>query len=223
MAVIQSGTTTDIVTVDPTMDAFRASIKPDEMSGAYSLSAATGAMTVIAAAGPIFSFRYAAGLGQLCVVKRVSITATVTTGFTAGQQIGYGLFMARNFLASDTGGTALAPFTGANQKFRTSGMNSSGVTDCRIATTGVLTAGTRTLDSQALGLVHAYALTATAGTIIQNYQFNLYNFNDYPIILQNNEGFVIANQILQGAGGLITAVINVEWFETDAYRASVII
>jgi hypothetical protein len=220
MAVIQSATTTDILTVDPTMKSFRTSMKPDELTGDFQVSAITGAMTVIAAAGPVFSFRYAPGFGQLCVVKRISITATVTAGFTAGQQLGYGVFVARNFLASDSGGTALAPFTGSNQKIRTA-LNSSGVTDCRISTTGVLTAGTRTLDTQPLGLTYAYAATTTAGTIINNVQLISYNFNDYPLVLQNNEGFVIANQVLQGAGGTVGLVVNVEWFETDAYKASV--
>lgn len=220
MAVIQSGNSTDIVTVDPTFQSFRTSIKPDEMTGAYTMSAVTGAMTVIAAAGPVFSFRYAPGLGQVCVVKRITITSTVTTGFTAGQQIGYGLYYARNFLTSDSGGTAIGPFQNSNQKNRTS-LTSSGVTDCRISTTGVLTAGSRTLDTQAISLAHAYAPTATAGTIISNTNLITYTFNDYPLVLQNNEGFVIANQILQGSGGLITLVVNVEWFETDAYRLSV--
>lgn len=220
MAVIQSATTTDIATVDPTMYAFRTSIKPDEQTGAYNIGATTGAMTAIAANGPVFSFRYAPGYGQLCVVKRVTVTATVIAGFTAGQSIGYGLFVARNFLASDTGGTALAPFTNSNQKVRTL-LTSSGVTDCRISTTGVLTAGTRTLDSQSLGITYAYAPTATPGTILTNVPLISYNANDYPLVLQNNEGFVITNQVLQGSGGTVGLTINVEWFETDAYRVSV--
>jgi hypothetical protein len=56
---------------------------------------------------------------------------------------------------------------------------------------------------------------------MNNIQLISYNFNDYPLVLLNNEGFVIANQVLQGAGGTVGLVVNVEWFETDAYKASV--
>jgi len=217
MAIIQSAVSTDLATVDPTMDALRTVLKPDELVGAYHLSATSGAMTLIAAAGPVFSFRYAPGTGQVCVIKRVLIGWNTTTGFTTGQALGFGLYSARSFIASDTGGTSLAPFIGNVQKNRTNQMITTQVTDARISTTAVLTAGTRTLDTQALGQTYFYAPTTTAGTHLTNTNLVLHNVNDHPIVLQNNEGLVIANQILMGAAGVGTLTVNIEWFEANSY------
>ena len=50
MAIIQSAASTDLATVDPTMKAVHLVLKPDELIGAYQLSATSGAMTAIAAA-----------------------------------------------------------------------------------------------------------------------------------------------------------------------------
>jgi hypothetical protein len=217
MAIIQ-GSSADVATVESTLKAVRVSIKPDDALGFYHVSSSTGAITTLAAGGPIFSFRYAPGLGQLCVIKRVSISFVATTGFTAGQQMGFGMYVARSFLTSDTGGTTIL-LANNNQKNNTRQVT-SGVVDARISTTAVLTAGTRTLDAQALGLAHFHAATTTAGTLLQPTNLISYNLNDHPLVLQNNEGFVITNQILMGAAGVGTAVVNVEWFETDAYKAS---
>jgi hypothetical protein len=216
MAIIQSAASTDLATVDSTQKALRSVIKPDEMVGYFNLAAATGSITTLAANGPIFSFRWAPGTGQVCVIKRVSISFTATTGFTAGQQMGYGLYFARSFSASDTVGTAITPILGASQKSRTTQMTSM-VTDARISAAAVLTAGTRTLDTQALGTTYFYAPTTTAGTLLSNTNLISYNIDDYPLVLQNNEGFVITNLVLMGAGGVGTAVVNVEWFEANSY------
>ena len=217
MAIIQSAASTDLATVDSTMKAVHLVLKPDELVGAYQLSATSGAMTLIAAAGPVFSFRYAPGTGQVCVVKRVLVAWNTTTGFTAGQAMGYGLYFARAFTATDSGGTALAPIIGSSQKYRTNQMITSQVIDARIPTTAVLTAGTRTLDTQALGQVYFYVPTTTAGTHLTNTDLISYDIDDYPLVLQNNEGFVITNQILMGAAGVGTLTVNVEWFETNYY------
>lgn len=214
MALFQSGVTTDSATIDPTFKSQRVVIKPDEALGSYQVSAATGAITTLAANGPIFSFRYAPGLGQVCVIKRVSISFIATTGFTAGQSMGFGMYVARSFIASDTVGTAIV-VTGNNQKNITKQVT-SGVVDARISAAAVLTAGTRTLDTQALGATQFYTGTA-AGTLLPNTNLVSYNANDYPLVLQNNEGFVITNQILMGAGGVGNAVVNVEWFETTSF------
>lgn len=216
MAVIQSSTSTDIATVEPSLKTLRAIVKPDDMVGSYQLSAATGAITTLAANGAVFSFRWAPGTGQLAVIKRVSIGFNCTTGFTAGQSMGFGMYVARSFTASDTVGTAITPIVGNNQKNRTTQMTSM-VTDCRISAAAVLTAGTRSLDTQALGSTQFYAPTTTTGTLLPSTNLISYNLDDYPLVLQNNEGFVITNLVLMGAGGVGTAYINVEWFEANSF------
>lgn len=217
MAQVQSPSTADLAIVDTSLKTLRVAIKPDQLLGSFNLSAASGALTGIAANAPVFSFRWASGVGQLCVIKRVSVNFVCTTGFTAGQSMGYNLVVARNFLASDTVGTAVAVGYTQNNKNRTSLYNST-VTDCRISAAAALTAGTRTLDANSLGSTYFYAQTTTAGTLLQNTPLVSYNWNDYPLILQNNEGFVITNALLMGAAGVGTLTVNVEWFETDGFK-----
>jgi hypothetical protein len=124
-------------------------------------------------------------------------------------------------LTSDSGGTALAPLAGNTNKHRTK-FDSSQVTDIRIASTGTLTAGTRTLDTNPLARVDAWigATTAGVGTTLPNTNLVFYNINDYPIVLENNAGFVITN-ILASVVMVFRMTVNIEWFETDAYRESV--
>ena len=217
MALIQSGIDTTLMTVDPTMKAAHVVIKPDELTGAYQLSLTSGALTTVAAgtasAGTVYSFRYAPGGSTVCVIKRVAVGFVTTTAFGTAQQMGFGLFAARSFTGADSGGTA-AVLTGNNNKYRTS-LATSSVTNVNIGTTGALTAGTRTLDAQPLGTVNFWV--AGVGTSLTNTDLISYDPNDYPFVLANQEGFVIQNQILMGATGVGTLVVNVEWFEATSY------
>lgn len=213
MAIIQSGADSTLLTIDPTFKAARVVIKPDELTGAYQLSLTSGALTTVAANAPIFSFRYAPGTNTVCVVKRVSIGYVATTAFGAAQQMGFGLFVARNFSGSDSGGNA-ATLTGNNNKYRTS-LATTAVTDIRIGSTTGLTVGTRTLDSQAIG--QTFYWVPGVGTSLVQTELISYDANDYPLVLASGEGFVINNQVLMGATGVGTAIVNVEWFEANAY------
>lgn len=217
MALIQSGIDTTLMTVDPTMKAAHMVIKPDELTGAYQLSLTSGALTTVAAgtasAGTVFSFRYAPGTGNVCVVKRISVGFVTTTAFSSAQQMGFGLFAARSFSGADSGGTA-ATLSGNNNKYRTS-LATTSVSNINIGTTGALTAGTRTLDAQPLGTVNFWV--SGVGTSLTTTDLISYDPNDYPFVLANQEGFVIQNQILMGAAGVGTLVVNVEWFEATSY------
>lgn len=217
MALIQSGADSTLMTVDPTMKAAHMVIKPDELTGAYQISMASGGLTTVAAstasAGTVFSFRYAPGGSTVCVVKRVSVGFVCTTAFGTPQQMGFGLYAARGFSGADSGGTA-ATLTGNNQKYRTS-LATTGVSNINMATTGALTAGTRTLDAQALGATYFYV--GGTGTSLVQTDLLSYDPNDYPFVLANNEGFTIQNLVLMGASGVGTLVVNVEWFEAASY------
>ena len=213
MALIQSGVDATLLTIDPTMKAARVVIKPDELTGAFQLASVTGAITTLAAGAPIFSFRWAPGTGAVCVVKRISVGFVCTTAFGAAQQMGFGVYAARSFSGSDSGGTAIT-LTGNNNKYRTQ-LASTQMTDVRVSTTAALTAGTRTLDANAFG--SNYFWVPGLGTSLLQTDLISYDANDYPIVLANNEGLVITNQILMGATGVGNAVINIEWFETAAY------
>lgn len=197
--------------VDATFRAARVSLRPAELIGYYSIAGASGALTGVAAAGPVFSFRNTGS--NLMLVRRVSVGFIVTTAFTAAQGLDYQLFRANSFTASDTGGTAL--FTAGQNKHRNSFTNITSAPDVRIASTAALTAGTRTLETVAMGFAGggATALGATmpAGDILEQ------DSGDYPLVLAQNEGLVIANGIAMGAAGVIRLRVNIEFAEASAY------
>jgi hypothetical protein len=221
MAIIQSAASTDLATVDPTMKSIHSVIKPDELVGSFHLGAASGLIAATAINSPLFSFRWAPGTGQFCAIRRISLGVMTTTGPTSAQLIGWNLLMARSWTASDSGGTALTPaaavVSAGTNKSRGSLQNSV-ATDIRIATTGALTAGTRVLDTQPLNSQYAWigATTAGVGTTLTNTNMIAYNSNDYPILLQNNEGFVIT-LALASVVMVHQIMVNVEWIEVNNY------
>jgi hypothetical protein len=44
-----------------------------------------------------------------------------------------------------------------------------------------------------------------------------YDSGDYPLVLAQNEGFVVTNGIAMGAAGVIRLQVSVEYAETAAY------
>jgi hypothetical protein len=224
MAIIQSGAaSTTLLTVDPTMLAARISERPPEILGAYGMGLTSGALTGVAAGGTVFSFRWApATTTQLCMVRRIEIGFSTTTAFTTAQSLQYSLQIARQWTASDTGGTAAA-FTQTNTgKFRTVMPTSAfaGGGQIMIANTGANTAGTRTLDTQAIAFTQGSS-TAVATTMLNNPIFQ-HQPGDYPIIFAANEGFIINNVQLMGAAGVINLTVNVEWMELAATTGNAI-
>lgn len=163
----------------------------------------------LAANSPLFSFRWSDAT-YLCIPDEIRVVVTVSGVITTSVATALELVIARSFTASDTGGTALT-LTGNNNKFRTSHATSL-VGDARIATTGTLTAGTRTLDNSAFS--HAPFVTGTAvGRPLDTTV--LYKRTDlFPIVLAQNEGFIIRNSAAGPATGTFVVHVYVRWFET---------
>jgi len=224
MAIIQSGANSTVLqTVDPTMLAARTSERPPEILGSYQMGLTSGALTVVAAGGTVFSFRWAPAVTtNLCMVRRIEVGFSTVTAFTAAQSLQYSMQVARNWTASDTGGTAAA-FTQTNTgKMRTVMPTSAfaGGGQIMIATTGANTAGTRTLDTQAMAFT-AGSSTAV-GTSLTTLPIWQHQSGDYPLILAANEGFIINNVQTMGAAGVINLVVNVEWMELAATTGNAI-
>jgi hypothetical protein len=224
MAIIQSGaTSTSVLTVDPTFAAARISDHPPEILGAYSMGLTSGALTTAAAGGTVFSFRWAPATStQLCMVRRVEIGFSTTTAFTTAQALQYSLQVARNWTASDTGGTA-ALFTQTNTGKQRTSMPTSAFASggqLMIATTAANTAGTRTLDTQVLGFTQG--ASTGVGTVFTSAPIFQHSPGDYPLIFANNEGFIINNVVLMGAAGVINLTVNVEWMELSATTGNAI-
>jgi hypothetical protein len=202
------GTTQEI---DATFRAARVSIRPAEVIGYFTVSGASGALTGVAANGPVFSFRNTGS--NLILVRRLSIGFVTTTAFTTAQGLDYQMLRANSFTGSDSGGTAL--FTAGQNKHRNSFTNITSAPDIRISSTGALTAGTRTLETAGMGI--AGGSSTAVGTSMQASDLLRYDSGDYPLVLAQNEGFVVTNGIAMGAAGVIRLQVSVEYAETAAY------
>ena len=199
--------------VDPLHKAIRVSLKPNESLGWNSVGAQSGLITGVAANGALFSFRNLSA--NPIVIRRVGVGFLCSTAFTTAQKMDFALIIARAFSASDSGGTAIA-LTGNNAKHRTS-LGTPTSVDMRIATTAALTAGTKTLDTNTIGIVGAWV--GAAATIINTAPDNLlsHNAGDYPVVLAQNEGINIQNLTAMGAAGVGSFYLNIEFAEVANY------
>ncbi len=194
------------------------------------MSAQAVGLTTIAAAtataGHVFSARWNPGSGgQLCLVRYLALNWVLTTAFGAAQNMGWDVIVARGYTASHTGGTAIdmGSTTANTGSTRTAtGTSLFTANSVRIGGSGALTAGTQTLDANSFRATQAwqgavglnYPTTALpnealidarddgAGSVVRT-----------PIVLANNEGFVIRNLVLMGATGVGTLTVTMEWEE----------
>lgn len=211
MAIQVQGNGGTTVEADATFRAMRSTLRPAECINWNSMGATSGAMTGVAAAGPVFSFRNTGA--NLIIVRRLSVGFVTTTAFTTAQALSFAVYRATGFSASDTGGTAL--YTAGQNKYRTSLTNISSAPDIRIGSTGALTAGTRTLDTVALGI--GGGSSTAVGTSLSPIGLLTHDAGDYPIVLAQNEGLVMTNLIAMGAAGVINLHVNIEFLEATSY------
>lgn len=211
MALQVIGSGGAILEVDATFKAARVSLRPAEVINWNSFGAVSGALTGVAAAGPVFSFRNT-GANPL-MVRRIQVGFATTTAFTAAQALVYSLLKANGFTASDSGGTSL--YTAGANKHRNSMTNIASAPDIRIAAAAALTAGTRALEAVALGI--AGGSSTGVGTSMPQTPLLSHDAGDYPLILAQNEGLVIANGIAMGAAGVIQLLVNIEFAEVVSY------
>ena len=180
--------------------------------GEYRIALASGAVIGLGADEPVFSLQWTSAALAM-VVKRVNFFWTITTAFGTAQNVAYGLYVARSYTVADTGGTA-STLTTNNAKLKTSFPTTS-VADMRIATTGTLTAGTRTLDAHPLVIKSGGSNTLGQGT--ENPISKEFGVLDatMPIILLQNEGLVLNGLVAYGATGVTTVYVELEWSEVD--------
>jgi hypothetical protein len=214
MAQIQGADGT-VMGVDAPFNAARVSVWPQPSDGKYRLGQFTGLLTGLAASAEFFQFRWASAT-HLAAIEFIKVRYVVITGFTAAQELGFDMTLASSWSANGTGGTAVVP--GAlNLKNRSSFVDSK-VADLRIATTAALGAGTKTLSGNPMMTTAAKTLAAAA--TVQDAAFedviDLTNSGDSPIILAQNEGFVLRNAVLMGAAGTVRASVQVAWAELAA-------
>lgn len=222
--------------VDPGHNALRVGVMPlDHTSpygvlGHYRANLITGTTVSLAANSPIASIRWADAT-RLFVLMRIEASSQVAAAITAATLVDLEAIIARGFTAADSAGTAIV-LTGNNQVNRSQGqaaMKPSSVADMRVAATGQLTAGTRTLDGVGFGfaswqMLSAPTLGATANTAVavgagEDTSRILYKWDglgQYPITLGTNEGIILRNSSAGPVTGGIRYAITVEWAEVFA-------
>lgn len=202
--------------VDAAFRASRVTPRPEQVLGAFRVAAFSGLTAGLAANTPVFSLRWTDS-SNLFLLKYLRVRAAVITGFTAAQELAFDAIAARAFTASDSAGTAIT-FTGNNAKKRTA-LATSLVGDCRIAAAVTLTAGTRTLDANPfmVGVGKTLAAAATVQDAAIESVIDFTDGVDYPLVLAQNEGFLVRNTIAQGAGGTVRWGIEAAWNEVASY------
>lgn len=227
MAIIQTAAASSgSAIVDPTFQAIHFSERPPEILGAYQYAITSGAVTGVLAGGLLFSFRFnPATTTNLCMIRQVEIGFASTTAFTAAQSLQYSMQIARAFTVVDSGGTSGA-WTQANTgKMRTSmptsQMSLSG-SNIQIATTGTMSIGTRTLDTQPIAYMNGTVPVAASMGSVPLTAIYQHQSGGYPLILGYQEGFIINNVQTMGALGVGNLTVNVRWMELSATSGNVI-
>lgn len=218
MAIQLQGNGGTVAEVDGTnYRAMRTTLRPLDYGslGSYRVSGLSGTMAAgLAANAEVFQFRWVDAT-RLCVVTSVlwDGLSGSATAFTAGFAK-VDMMIARSWTADGSGGTTLT-LAGNNQKMRSS-MNTTLIGGSRIASTAALTAGTKTLDAQAIG---QYSAAIGTGTSVQHMpQFDLFHADpggESPLILSQNEGFVVRATV--PATGTWQFGVTVCWTELTAY------
>jgi hypothetical protein len=188
----------------------------------YRYSGFTGTIgAALAASSELLQFRFVSGTKSFAIVDKVVFEGLgIVAVATAGGPLGFELVPARGWTVAGSGGTRIAT-TGDNLQTETALTNSQ-VSDIGISTTGALTVGTKTLDANAQGGT-IMAIGTGAVTTYQVIPFgpsDLYNASDagfQPLVLANQEGFVIRTTHTGPAALTYVARFKVVWAEVTAF------
>lgn len=190
--------------------------------GAYSLGMASGTMAAALGSGSeLFQFRYVTAASRICLVQEVRFSAGANVAATAAGLVPINMTVARSWTAAGSGGTR-ATLTGDNAQLRTS-MATSEVNDAGISSTAALTAGTKTLDTANIGSttlgIGTGALTVAANLNLceSRILFQAGGGGQYPLVLANQEGFVIRTGAAFPATMTWGFSVAVKWMEVPAY------
>jgi len=218
MAIIQSGATADLLTVDPTFKAARVTLRPNEMTGSYRAVGVSGTIAAATGAGALFTFKYtASGSGTVAILRRISIGLQVTTLYTQGG-IRFSCYHTRaSFTQGTTGATALT-LTSNNAKKRTS-QATTGAT-AYITTIGLITGDTAAGEDAtpfASGGMDLPAVVTTRPYAGLYDLYDGYSTNVYPMVFATTEGFRLKNDTAFAAAGSGNLIVQVEWDEMATY------
>jgi hypothetical protein len=211
MAIQTQGFGGTVTEVDSTFRASRVTVRPTEVINWQTCGGTSGLITVLAAAGIVYAFRNT-GANPI-LIRSIRVGFCTTTAFTAAQSLQYQLVKATGYTVSETVGTQL--YTVGQNKHRGSMTNVSSAPSINIATTVVCSGGTRTLETTPMGMING--TVSTIGTTVPVQTIWSHDPEDYPWYLAQNEGFVILNGQVMGAGGVGNLQVLTEFSEVTSY------
>lgn len=226
MAVIEGGVSGALAGVGAEAASAQHTIRFPVAHGAggfYRVGETSGTMAAaLAANAEIFQFRYVTAASRIALVYKVSISAGANLAATAAGLVSLKLTQARAWTGAGTGGTRIS-LAGDNVNLRTSYATPE-VNDIGISTTAALTAGTKTLDTANTGAVSLGIGTGAITTAVnlnlldQVPLFDADGEGQHPIVLANQEGFVIRNGATAWPATMTwNFSVNVLWGEVPAF------
>lgn len=169
----------------------------------------SGALVSLSSNAPIWSIQNTA-TDRALWIRGVWAQFVATVAPTTAQQINLGAYIARSFSVADSGGTTVA-FAAGTTKLRSNYSDPSGISIRYSNATGAITAGTRTLDANAVGMVGAWVPNPIVGGAVIPMQALVDTDSPEPsIILGPNEGLVINSVNAFGAALAGVATITAE-------------
>ena len=191
--------------------------------GKYRVAAVSGLMTGLAANNLVFSARFAPTGNVRAAIAGLRLKSQLITPGSAAFEFTFAAYLARSFTASDSGGTAVLP-SGLNNLLASidDSSHATNFTDMRIASTGALTSGTRTVDANPILVLPAaqlstsppsqsYNESALEPSSDQRYVANLQGQTGGTAT--NAEGIIVANQAAFGTSAVVRLIVELEWYE----------
>jgi hypothetical protein len=209
-------------------------LRPNE--GAYANASPSGLLTTVAAgtasAGHIWAFQWPAVTAaqanggesrKFAIIQRLRVRAFTITGFTAAQEVRFALFKLTGYTAPHTGGVAtVVPSTkrtgtAAGVVPPSIGAMPASRAVIQVGNTGALTDGTHDAPGDPIRTMVSSELAAAA-TVQKGVIDGLMSTEDiirHPFELQENEGLMLRNEVLMGAGGTMRLAVELDWFEVE--------
>jgi hypothetical protein len=176
----------------------------------------SGAVTTIAAgtasAGHLMAWRWT-DANKVARLRSLELEFLLTTAFTAAQEVAFDLFLLRGYVAAHSAGSAMS-FASQSGAKRSAYANS--LMTGQVCGAGALTAGTHTLDTNALAASGMWA--GAVGALLQK-TFDFMQVeprgggDPRGIFLQQNMGLLVRNAILMGATGVGKWRARLRWDE----------
>jgi hypothetical protein len=156
---------------------------------------------------------------NLVVIHRVRIEHIQTAAQTAAILTSFDMYRCTAFSAVDSTATVTPVISKLRNSYATAGANVRGCTVAGVAagmTAGTLTKDTAPLFQVGLWLLLAVPTGGPTAAVVYEYVPNISN-GEAPLVLVQNEGFIIENRVLLGAAAGSAVSIDIEWSEVTAY------